>query len=154
MGSETSKSRLRGLVTLPTGAVAVIIPSDKCLRRLRTGSGGIDIDYEAGKFVADPRWRPDLGPDDRARLAFRWVSALSDGGLTEHEAMALIIAKDAPPFSVAREIVDVDDIPSDRRYRAAWRRSTNGGPIVIDEDVAQRMDEQSMWEAYDGSRSA
>lgn len=104
------------------------------------------IDWEVEKFVRDYDWRPDR--QDRGRLARRWIEALDRGGLSEHEAVSLIVEKDAPNWSLAHEIVHKDAIPKDRRYRNAWRRSANGGPIWIDEAVAQRLEENQMWDHY------
>ena len=108
--------------------------------------------WEAAKFVRDVRWRPDR--KDREDLARRWVGALHLGGLTEREAVALILEKDAPAYSTAHEIVKRSELPQDRTYRDAWRRSHNGGPIWIDERTAQALDEARMWEAYHGARPA
>ena len=40
----------------------------------------------------------------------------------------------------------------DRTYRDAWRRSHNGGPIVIDERKAMAIDEARAWAAYEAAR--
>lgn len=112
----------------------------------RTMPVEVALNWEAQKFIRDETWRPDR--KDRAALATRWVRALWEGGLSEREAVALIVEKDAPAWSSA-EIVDVDEIPKDRTYRDAWRRSSNGGPIWIDEDKAEAI----MWERYNGARA-
>lgn len=110
------------------------------------------IEWEIAKFVRDIYWRPDR--QDRGRLARRWVEALDKGGLSEREAVALIVEKDAPAWSTAHEVVHNDEIPKDRRYRNAWRRSHNGGPIWIDEQKAIEIDEARMWRDYDGAKAA
>jgi hypothetical protein len=77
---------------------------------------------------------------DRLALARRRFESLNAGGLSEIEAVQLIRDCDVPDWSTAREIVDRADLPQDRTYRRAWRRSFNGGPIYIDEAVAREID--------------
>jgi hypothetical protein len=38
-----------------------------------------------------------------------------------------------------------------RTYRNAWRRSHNGGPILLDERKVMEIDEARMWSAYEAS---
>lgn len=114
----------------------------------------VALEWEAEKFVRDALWRPDRSAAERRRLAERWVNALHTGGLSEIKAVRLIVEKDMTAWGLAPEIVDVDDIPNDRRHRNAWRRSRNGGPIWIDDDKAREIDEHQMWRAYDGTRAA
>jgi hypothetical protein len=83
--------------------------------------------WDIWKWVKDPRWRPDRA--DRVELATRWVDALIRGGLDETAAVRLIAEKDVEPGAHHVEIVDVDEIPTDRTHRNSWRRSDNGGPI-------------------------
>lgn len=141
-------SRLRIVCNTADGRVAVLTPAPDFIEECRIGivaaraargyaQAPLDIVYEAAKFVADRSWRADLPAPERAALADRRVRALQQGGLSEAEAVALIRDCDAPDFSTAREIVDVAEIPTDRTYRAAWRRSPNGGPIVIDQEAAR-----------------
>lgn len=104
--------------------------------------------WEITKFVRDPQWRPDRR--DREAFAAKWIDGLIHGGLNEREAVQLIGEYSAPPFSTALEIVDVSDIPTDRTHRDAWRRSANGGPIWIDEEIAQQIDEARLWTQYEG----
>lgn len=79
--------------------------------------------------------------------AERWVHAMQHGGMSEHEALWLIAS--ISKLSGAVELVDVSEIPADRTHRNAWRRSHNGGPIWIDETIAQCIDEARMWRAYE-----
>ena len=102
--------------------------------------------WEIEKFTRCRNWRPDRA--DREGLAAKWIDALIDGGYAELDAVRLIGEVSAPPFSTALEIVDATEIPTDRRYRDAWRRSSNGGPIWIDEEKAQMLDERRMWALY------
>lgn len=106
--------------------------------------------WEIEKLFRCSAWRPDR-PDRRA-LATKWVDRLIWGGCTYEEALELIRDKDAEPFSVAHEIVHVRDLPQDRTHRDAWRRSSNGGPIWIDEKRAHQIDEAQMWSRYFSSK--
>lgn len=141
-------SRMRVVCTTKEGGVAVLCPAPDFIEECRIGivaartargyaQAPLDVAHEAAKFWRDPNWRPDLDGARRIRLATRRIEALNEGGLSEREALELIADCDAPAFSTAREIVDVAEIPTDRTYRAAWRRSANGGPIVIDQDAAR-----------------
>lgn len=135
--------RHRFLSTTPDGGVDVTIPSRRALWFLTHG----------GRWPeADPAWLETLvqrfvasgvGRD----VAERWVNAMSSGGLGEHDALWLIA--EISKLKGAVELVDVSEIPADRTHRNAWRRSHNGGPIWIDEAIAQRIDELRMWRAYD-----
>lgn len=109
---------------------------------------GLARAWEIEKLVRDPGWRPDR--PDREAFASQWIDGLMHGGLGEGEAVALIGEYSRPPFSTALEIVDVSEIPEDRTYRDAWRRSANGGPIWIDDAQAQAIDEARMWASYQG----
>lgn len=83
----------------------------------------------------------------------RFVMAMQRGGLSYDEALRLIGERDARRCGVAVELWQVSDLPTDYRYRDAWRRSLNGGPIWIDEDRATEIDEQQMWKAYDATKT-
>lgn len=82
--------------------------------------------------------------DDAAR---RFVCAMQFGGLTEPQAWDVVVARFCAPFGSACEVWDDADLP-DWRYRDAWRRSTNGGPIWIDEAKALAIDEARAWSAH------
>ncbi len=105
------------------------------------------IEWEAWKFTSDPNWRPDRPEADRQRLARAWCMAKTFGGLEESEAIDLIVAKDATPWSSV-EIMDQSELPA-RQWRNAWRRSSNGGPIWIDDKAAEAI----MWENFDAART-
>lgn len=106
-------------------------------------------EWEIQKFVQDKTWRSDR--HDREVLAARWIDALIQGGMNEHAAISLIAEKDMPVNATAAEIVDVSEIPSDRFYRDAWRRSHNGGPVWVDPNIARQIEDlqiSKMWDAY------
>lgn len=90
----------------------------------------------------------------RADAAARYVRAMLVGGCTEAEAYGIIRDRDCAHLGTGCELWDVALVPVDRRYRDAWRRSHNGGPITIDDRVAQAIDERLAWQAYEASHGA
>ena len=88
------------------------------------------------------------------RAAARFVRAMQWGGLTTAEAYAVMRDRFCAHLGTGCELWDVGDVPTDRRYRDAWRRSHNGGPIVIDTRKAMEMDEARAWRAYEAWRSS
>lgn len=84
----------------------------------------------------------------KPNAAYRYARTMVTGGATRREAIEIIAERDCGHLGTAIEIVDVSEIPTDRTHRDAWRRSTNGGPIWIDEEHAQRIDEARMWEQF------
>lgn len=140
--------RARFLVTTPLSGVVVTAPSPRAVWFLMHG----------GRWP----WRPAAWREDQIarqiadgipeRVAVAWVKALHAGGLTEADALWLIAERDALRHGTALEIVDISDIPTDRTYRNAWRRSMNGGPIYLDEEAVVRIDEERLWRAYEQSK--
>lgn len=94
------------------------------------------IEFEAWKILIDETWQADRAPEQRYALAMMYCRALHIGGLNERAALEVIAAKDRPTGASALDIVDVSEIPTDRSRRNEWRRSTNGGPIIVPEDIA------------------
>lgn len=84
----------------------------------------------------------------KPQAAYRYARMMVTGGCSRREAIEIIAQRDCGHLGQAIEIVDIDEIPKDRTYRDAWRRSTNGGPVYIDEDRAQAIDERRMWDSY------
>jgi hypothetical protein len=114
------------------------LPYKTYLSWCKTGAPmNVALGFEAWKFYADPRWRSDLAFARRQSLAMQWVCALHRGGLTERQAVDLICEISRAPHTAALEIVDVSEIPTGRTRRNEWRRSTNGGPIIVpDEEIS------------------
>ena len=81
--------------------------------------------------------------------AYRYARMMMTGGCSRRQAIEIIAERDCGHLGTAIEIVDIDDLPKDRTYRAAWRRSPNGGPVWVDEDRAQQIDEERMWRDFD-----
>jgi hypothetical protein len=164
------------VVTLPGARVAVVHPSPRCVLALMEGGGlyiaaegrpglrkwlnaiglrfrfpllptALAKEWEVHKLLRS-EWRRDLTEEARADLAWRWINGLADGGLTEEAAVLLIGEKDRPYGSMAMELIDPADLP-DRHYRTAWRRSTNGGPVWVDDVERICIDENFLWSTYD-----
>ena len=89
-----------------------------------------------------------------ADAARRFVIAMQFGGCSTAEAYGIIRDRDCAHLGTGCELWDVKDIPTDRTYRDAWRRSHNGGPIWLDERLAQAIDERRAWQAYEASHGA
>jgi hypothetical protein len=107
--------------------VSICHPAPEAVRAFCNGGGWpgiglndlnrhIDAEIEAGR-------RPDL--------AMRFVHGLAFGGHTRAEAFEIIRDRDCAD-GVAHEIIHRGELPQSRWFRNAWRRSHNGGPIIID----------------------
>lgn len=72
-----------------------------------------------------------------ADVARRYADAMMVGGCTTAEALEIIRDRDCAPHGRAIELWDTADVPTDRWFRDAWRRSHNGGPISIDLNLAK-----------------
>jgi len=137
--------RERIIDTREGGAVAVTCPSEWAILALMQG----------GAWVDQPWWfwivqfNRMLARGVKPRAAYRYARTMMTGGATRREAIEIIAARDCAHLGTAIEIVDVDEIPTDRTYRNAWRRSQNGGPIYIDDDHAMIIDEQRAWSDYE-----
>ncbi len=118
----------------PDGGVTVRCPAPQIIKwmasggwfdpsqpRTRTWQGEIEAQIEAG-----------FDPD----VTRKFIRALAFGGCTTAEALEIIRDRDVERGSTAIELWDVDELP-DRWFRNAWRRSHNGGPIVIDIEKAR-----------------
>jgi hypothetical protein len=118
------------LYTLPGGTVSLCYPADECIAELTRGGRPMlrgRRHWEIEKFV---RGGVSEG------IAARWIDSVISGGKTTAEAFELIRLKDVPREAMAVEVVEIQEVPTDRWFRDAWRRSSNGGPIYIDIDKA------------------
>lgn len=84
--------------------------------------GRIDWDAQIASMV-------DRGVSERT--ATKWVRSVLSGGLTDAEAYELIRDRDTQPDWNGKELWERADIPTDRWFRDAWKRSPNGGPIYV-----------------------
>jgi hypothetical protein len=86
--------------------------------------------------------------------AARFVRAMQFGGLSTPEAYAVMRDRFCAHLGTGCELWDLEDVPTDRTYRDAWRRSHNGGPIIIDARAAREIDEARAWAAYEALMAA
>jgi hypothetical protein len=84
--------------------------------------------------------------------AARFVRAMQFGGCSTPEAYGIMRDRFCAYLGSGHELWDAADVPQDRTYRDAWRRSHNGGPIYIDERKRVEIDERRAWLAYDELR--
>jgi len=125
----------RIVYTRPDGGVNVCCPAREIMAHLIGGCffanpvrGVIDRHIEAEIASGRHEW-----------LAHRYVKALAFGGCTDAEAFEIIRDRDCAPHGTGFELWDFDDIPQDRWFRNAWRRSHNGGPIQVDMTEARKI---------------
>src|SRR5262245_37595712 len=86
--------------------------------------------------------------------AARFVRAMQFGGCTDAEAWSIMRDRFCAPLGTGCELWNVEDVPTDRTYRDAWRRSPNGGPILLDERKVLAIDEARMWALNEQERCA
>ena len=137
----------RIICTRPDGGVSIICPAPEIMRVMTLGGGFLspgkrDIQIASKVAQGRPEW-----------AAVRLVDALIGGGLTDAEAYEVIRDHDADSTWTGKELWDLDDIPSDRFFRDAWRRSHNGGPIYIHMPIARKMQIRRIMQA-DAARHA
>lgn len=127
--------RARFVTTRPDGAVTITIPSARCVGWMQTGGYWADrprgfLDVQIERQIADGR---------QPEASRRFARALMFGGISETEALQVLAARDCAHLGTGLELWDQDDVPSDRWFRDAWRRSHNGGPIRIDLEAARHV---------------
>jgi len=136
----------RIVYTRPDGGVSICAPSLTALAYMTGGGGRWDgyprgfIERQIAAQAAD-----GVGEDNAARF----VRAMQFGGCSTPEAYGVMRDRFCFHLGTGCELWNVEDVPTDRTYRDAWRRSHNGGPIVIDEAKARVIDEARMWVAYE-----
>jgi hypothetical protein len=81
--------------------------------------------------------------------AARFVRAMQFGGCSTPEAYGIMRDRFCAHLGSGHELWDTADVPRDRTYRNAWRRSHNGGPILLDERKVRKLQEMRMWRAYE-----
>lgn len=138
----------RIIYTRYDGGVSVCCPAKEIIRAM--GCGGLWLNPTRGFIETQIARKIARGviPD----AAHRFCTALAFGGQPTSYALEIIRDADCGHLGVAHELVDLDELPADRAYRDAWRRSPNGGPIWIDEDKAQHIDEDRMWQLFQRQR--
>lgn len=138
-------TRERILATRSDSGVIVVCPSEWGISALMNGGAWADCHPMFWMVQFNRMIRRGVRP----AAAYLYAITMMTGGVSRREAIEIIAARDCEHRGTAIEIVDLSDIPVDRTYRNAWRRSRNGGPIWIDEDIAQQIDEQKMWKDYE-----
>lgn len=134
----------RIIYTRHDGGVSICAPSHTALRFM-TGGGGRWDGFPRG-FLE--RQIAKQAEEAGEWAAARFVRAMQFGGLTTAEAYGVMRDRFCAHLGTGCELWDTEDVPTDRTYRDAWRRSHNGGPIVIDERKARAIDESRAWKAY------
>ena len=128
-------SRKRIVYTRFDGGVSICCPAPECIAWM--GCGGLWATYPRGYVDSQIERQIEVGHRPDAARAF--ARALAFGGCTEAEAMAIIRDRDCTHLGTGCELWDAEDLPSDRWFRDAWRRSHNGGPIEINLPRARRI---------------
>lgn len=115
------------------GGVSICCPAVEAITWM--GCGGFWNGHPRGFMDAQIERQIARGilPD----VARRYAHAMQFGGCTTAEALEIIRDRDCAPRGSAIDLWDFDDIPADRWFRDAWRRSHNGGPISIDLKLAK-----------------
>ena len=120
--------------TRPDGGVSCTIPSLEIMSWLTSGGSpegyfcGIDWDAQINDMTSHGIY---------ADVAESYVRGVRCGGFTDAEAYGLIRDRDTKPEWSGKELWDRSEMPVDRWFRDAWRRSHNGGPIYIDLQCAK-----------------
>ena len=138
----------RIVYTRPDQGVSVFAPSLTALSYM-TGGGGRWDGAPRGFLERQIEAQSKNGVGEWA--ARRFVTAMQFGGLTTAEAYGVMRDRFCAHLGTACELWSLEDLPKDRVHRDAWRRSHNGGPIWIDEKIAQQIDEHRAWRAYEGT---
>lgn len=101
-----------------------------------TNGGGRWDGFDPGFLDRQIEAQAKDGVGERNARAF--VRAMQFGGCSDAEAYEIMRDRYCSHLGTACELWDSSDFP-DRWFRNAWRRSHNGGPIVIDMKVAKRI---------------
>lgn len=167
----------RIVYTRPDGGVSVCAPSLTAMSYM-TGGGGrwdppegkmwyrwnnksylIDVPYRLRLYkFTTPTWFLDAQINEQAKYgvgeaaARSFVHAMQFGGLTTAEAYGVMRDRFCAHLGTGCELWDTIDVPIDRTYRDAWRRSANGGPIRLDENKVREIQEFQAWLAYERSK--
>lgn len=134
MSSPSSTDCSKRIVyTRPDSCVSIVCPSMNAIRWM--GSGGRWPHATRGWLQQQVERQIAAGHDPD--VSYRHVMAMMLGGLTTAEALALIRDRDCAHRGTGIELWDFYDVPSDRWFRDAWRRSPDGGPIRTDLHAAK-----------------
>ena len=145
---EAGAAVKRIVYTRTDGGVSICAPSLTALAYM-TGGGGRWDGFPRGFLDRQIAEQAKHGVGEWA--AARFVRAMQFGGLSTPEAYGIMRDRFCAHLGTGCELWDVEDVPTDRTYRDAWRRSHNGGPIVIDAHKAMAIDEVRAWQVYDAT---
>tara|TARA_R110000868_G_scaffold350020_1_gene611284 strand:+ start:266 stop:742 length:477 start_codon:yes stop_codon:yes gene_type:complete len=81
--------------------------------------------------------------------AAAFAKAIAFGGVSERDAYRIICDRDCARNGELHELQDTDEIPSDRWFRDAWRRSRNGGPIGVNLELARPIQWERLQDAIE-----
>lgn len=132
--------RERIIYTRHDGGVSIVHPSALCM--LWMASGGRWAGMPHGYIDTQIDRQIAAGRDERAVV--RFCLAMAFGGCTDAEALDIIRGRDCGHKGTAFDLVDYSDVPTDRWFRNAWRRSHNGGPIYIDMRQARKIQKKEI----------
>lgn len=128
----------RIVFTYRDGSVGITTPTHEALYFM-TGPGGYWTGYQPGFLPELVRRKtcPILqkGHPCTAQVARDFIKAMQWGGRSVEEAWRIIGEHDCARFGTQIEIQHIDEIPTDRTRRNEWRRSANGGPIIIPDEA-------------------
>lgn len=125
--------RQRIVYTRHDGAVIVVEPKDWAISAM--SCGGVWDHLPRGVMDRQIASMVRRGVNEDA--AYRHAKAMMFGGCTTAEALEIIRDRDCAPHGTAIELWDADEVPTDRWFRDAWKRSHNGGPISINLKLAK-----------------
>lgn len=131
----------RILHTSANGGVTVTHVSPQFMRFMTCGGG-----WKTGRSEAEEIHHQCLAGHN-SDVSARFVRAAMRGGLAEYEAYCVIRDRDCAA-GLAHDVIDARDLP-DRWFRNAWRRSSNGGPVWVDDDAAKRIQWRKILDAVD-----
>lgn len=123
----------RIVYTRHDGGVTVCCPSATAIAWL--GCGGFWGRCPRG--FADVQIESMIARGVNPYAAQRYAKAMTVGGCTTAEALEIIRDRDCAHLGTGIELWGVDELPHDRWFRDAWRRSANGGPIDIELKLAR-----------------
>jgi hypothetical protein len=118
----------RIVYTAHDGGVSICTPTDWIMAVLCCG--GLWKDRPRG--FLETQIERQIARGVKPDAARRYANAVQFGGCTTAEAFEIIRDRDCGHLGTAHELWEESEIPQDRWFRDAWRRSHNGGPISID----------------------
>lgn len=138
---------MRIVYNRPDGGVSICTPTDWIISVMSCGGLWHDRPRGYEEIQIERQIARGIRPD----VARRYARAVTGGGCTTAEALEIIRDRDCYN-GVAHELWDASDIPGDRWFRDAWRRSHNGGPISIDLEKARPIQWRNLWTAHHDKR--